>query len=272
MRRFYFKLFLLPLCCMLFALNARAEQEEGVALSEEERKAAVEKIFAGYEAKLTAGKVALKDNLASLNLTDEFRYLPPAEADNFLSQVWGNPPGAETLGMIFPTTENVKSTWAVIVTYSEDGYVSDKDATTINYDSLLKDMKSGEEEVNQERKEEGYPAVHLVGWAEQPTYNQAEHKLFWAKELEFEGEKPNTLNYNVRALGRHGVLVLNAVASMDELPAIRENINKLLPLVQFEEGKRYADFSPSVDKVAGYGLAALVGGTIASKAGFFKVL
>jgi len=45
-----------------------------------------------------------------------------------------------------------------------------------------------------------------------------------------------------------------------------------LGALQFVEGKRYADFNSSTDKVAEYGLAALVLGVGAKKLGMFAVV
>jgi uncharacterized membrane-anchored protein len=46
----------------------------------------------------------------------------------------------------------------------------------------------------------------------------------------------------------------------------------VITFVEFNEGHRYADFIPGTDKVAEYGIAALIAGGIAAKAGLFKVL
>jgi uncharacterized membrane-anchored protein len=43
-------------------------------------------------------------------------------------------------------------------------------------------------------------------------------------------------------------------------------------MVDFDPGQRYADFNPSTDKLAAYGIAALVAGGIAAKAGLFAKL
>ena len=51
------------------------------------------------------------------------------------------------------------------------------------------------------------------------------------------------------------------------LPAARQ----LLSAVNFKEGKRYADFNSSTDKVAAYGLAALVAGVAAKKPGLLAL-
>jgi uncharacterized membrane-anchored protein len=90
--------------------------------------------------------------------------------------------------------------------------------------------------------------------------------------LKFGGEKENTLNYNIRMLGRRGVLVLNAVASMQHLAQVEAATPVILTMVNFQDGHRYADYNSSTDKTATYGLAALVAGGVAAKAGLFKGL
>jgi uncharacterized membrane-anchored protein len=164
------------------------------------------------------------------------------------------------------------SHWAVVITYGEDGYVKDNDAAAINYDKLLAQMKEGTQEVNKQREKAGYPPIELVGWATPPHYDQATHKLYWARELKF-GDRPNhTLNYSIRILGRRGVLVLNAVASMAQLKEVEAATPSILAMVDFQDGHRYADFNASTDKVATYGIAALIAGGILAKAGLFKLL
>ena len=49
-------------------------------------------------------------------------------------------------------------------------------------------------------------------------------KLFWAKRLQFGDQQGETLNYNIRVLGRRGVLDLNVIASMDALPFIDQRV------------------------------------------------
>jgi len=73
-------------------------------------------------------------------------------------------------------------------------------------------------------------------------------------------------------LGRRGYLSLNAVARMDELAEVKTGMQQLLPMVEFDTGSRYADYDKSTDKVAAYGIAALIGGGIAAKAGLFAKL
>jgi uncharacterized membrane-anchored protein len=213
--------------------------------------------------------------VAKLEVPPEFRYLSPDDTATVLTQIWGNPPSDEsTLGMLVPAEGKMTSedSWGVIITYEEDGYVKDDEAAKLDYDDLLKTMQEGTREGSKERVKQGYSSIELVGWAAKPRYDAAAHKMYWAKELKFEGGDENTLNYNIRILGRRGVLVLNAVAGMNRLGEIEQQTPKILSMVNFQEGHRYADFNPATDKVAAYGIAAMVTGGMLAKGGFFKVL
>ena len=221
------------------------------------------------------GEIKLKDGLATLKVPANFRYLDPDQTDTVLVKLWGNPPRQEkTLGMLFPAEIGAADpeSWGVVITYDEDGYVKDDEAASINYDDLLKEMKEGTREENQERTRQGYEAMELIGWAAPPRYDRAAHKLYWAKELSFGGDSEHTLNYDIRALGRSGVLSLNAVAAMGQLQAIEKDMREVLAFVEFNEGRRYGDYVAGVDKVAAYGIGALIAGKLAAKAGLFKLL
>jgi uncharacterized membrane-anchored protein len=211
--------------------------------------------------------------VASLHLGTRYRYLDPAETEKLLV-AWGNQPGSETEGAIVPADVEPFSHegWAVIVTYENDGHVDDSDAREFDYGDMLKDMKAGTESENAHRKKQGYEAVHLVGWAEDPHYDGATKKLYWAKELDFEGSQSHTLNYDVRVLGREGVLSMNAVAGIGQLDQIRRGMRPLIDVAEFNEGYRYAEYNPKTDKLAEYGLGALIAGGVAAKLGLFGKL
>ncbi len=224
--------------------------------------------------KYERGEIKLKDGLAKLKIPEGYRYLNPEDAEKVLVEGWGNPPSSKTLGMLFRSDVSPfgDDTWGVVITYQEDGYVKDDEASSINYTDLLKDMKESTVEENEERQKAGYEKVELVGWAEPPHYDKANHKLYWAQELKFGDETNHTLNYDVRVLGRRGVLSLNAVASTSQLQSIQEDMQSVMSFVEFNEGNRYSDFTPGVDKVAAFGIGALIAGKLAAKAGFFKLL
>ena len=218
---------------------------------------------------LKSGSVDLPNGVARLDLPDTFRYIGPDDSRRFLEEGWGNPDGSGQIGMLLPTDTDLftSSGWAVVISYEEDGYVSDRDANQIDYDDLLESMQASARKGNEARTRQGYEPVTLVGWAASPYYDSAAKKLYWAKELQFGDAPKHTLNYNIRVLGRKGVLVLNAVADMDQLPLIEDRMEQVIGFTNFKEGHRYSDFDPGVDKVAAYGLAALTGGKVAAKIG-----
>jgi uncharacterized membrane-anchored protein len=225
--------------------------------------------------KYQRGEVVLKNGLATLKVPEGVEFLNGQDAHTVLVKLWGNPPMPDPLGLLMPVNAGPLSpdSWAVIITYEEEGYVKDQDAEKIDYADLLKQMQKDVHDTNKEREKQGYPAVELIGWAAPPHYDKAVHKLYWAKQLKFGGGDEDTLNYNIRILGRRGVLVLNAVAAMPQLPEIERNAPKILAALDFNPGNRYADFSAaSGDKVASYGIAALVAGGVAAKLGLFKGL
>ena len=221
------------------------------------------------------GKVAVPKAHATLNLTPDFRFLDASDAQRVLEQFWSNPPDSSVLGMLVPTSKPLTDpdgSWAIVVTYVADGYVSDTDASKIDYTKMLKDMQDSSREENEERKKQGYSAVEIVGWATQPHYDAASNKIYWAKELNFSDAREHTLNYDIRVLGRSGYLSLNAVAGMSQLQTVQSQMPNVLAMTEFDQGQRYSDFNASTDKIAAYGIGALVAGAIAAKAGLFAKL
>ena len=224
--------------------------------------------------KFQRGEIVLPGGIATLKVPDSFQYLNPEDTERVLVDAWGNPKGDRTLGMITPSDVSLLADngWAVIITYQEDGYVSDKDADSINYDTLLEHMKEGIADENKERQKQGYQTIQLIGWAAEPHYDKNSHKLYWAKEIAFGDDKEHTLNYNIRILGRRGVLVLNAVSGMQQLSSIEQQMPVIISCTDFNPGYRYSDYKVGMDKTAEYGIAALVAGGIAAKTGLFTKL
>lgn len=249
--------------------------------SEEQAKAEMEAKFKALERDLhpQTGAVAIPAAHATLQLGNGYYYLPADEAKRVLTEAWGNPPDqvSDVLGMVFPAGKTFHDQgWGAVIAYEDTGHVSDKDAASQDYDKVLSDMQSTEEEANKAARDQGYAGAHLVGWAQSPTYDAARRTLIWARNIKFDGSEGNTLNYDVRTLGRTGVLSLNMVDSMDNLAAVRTAAAGLGSTVKFDSGSAYGDFNPSTDKLADYGLAGLVaagaGLAVAKKVGLLGII
>ena len=64
---------------------------------------------------------------------------------------------------------------------------------------------------------------------------------------------------------------MNMVTSLNELEGLKPVAEQQLAALEYNAGKRYADFDSKTDHVAEYGLAALVVGVAAHKLGFIAL-
>jgi uncharacterized membrane-anchored protein len=224
--------------------------------------------------KYESGAISLPAANVKLNIPKGFKYLNAAQASFVVEKVWGNPPRTGILGMLLPENSSVMddASYAFIITYDEMGFVKDGDADKINYDDLLKELQKDEVEENKSRVAQGFQEVHIVGWASKPFYDKTNKVLHWAKNIQFVGNDENTLNYEVRILGRKGVLSMNAVASLHNLDSVKKDIDKVLAIPSFSEGSMYKDFDSKTDNVAAWTIGGLVAGKLLLKAGLFATI
>ncbi len=182
----------------------------------------------------------------------------------------GNPPSPRMLGLMEPVAE--KDQWLVEFSYEDTGYVKDDEKDAIDAGAILDSIKAGTAEANKERARMGAPALTIVGWETPPFYDTTTHRLSWAVRGQSEGQF--VVNYNSRLLGRGGVMSANLIVDPKDLPATLPIYNQLLSGYAFVPGQTYAEFR-SGDKVAQYGLTALVAGgalAVAAKSGLLGKL
>jgi len=235
------------------------------------RKSELDLAFDAARATLTHGPAEIKlVEQAMLKLPKGFLFIPRLEAGGIMKAM-GNYVGDNLLGMVFPeSNEN----WFVVARYVSSGYIKDDDAKDWNAAGLLQNLRDGTEEMNKERKARRIAEMEVVGWVEQPRYEPASHQLVWSISSKDKGAPDNAdqgINYNTYALGRDGYVSMNLVTAMNSVDAHKPVAKQLLAALEFNNGKRYGDFNSSTDRVAEYGLAALVGGLAAKKLGLLAV-
>ncbi len=218
------------------------------------------------------GQIKLASAQATLNIANNFYFLNAADAEKVLAEVWNTPVDQPILGMILPATQTPfdKNVWAMVIRYEADGYIPDEDAADIGYADLLSAMQDEIQAGNTERLEQGRDPITLIGWAAQPQYDTKQHALHWAEEFQSGEDSLHTLSYNIRVLGRKGVLALSVIADIEQLPAIESQLSSIIGLVSFDPGATYEEFIPGSDKVATQGLSALVVGNTSTQTGFVK--
>lgn len=211
--------------------------------------------------------VDMGDDLATLQLSDSLLFLDKTDTEKY-NDLIGNISTGMEIGTVVPKDEG--QNWYVMFEYEDVGYVNDDDKEEIDADKILEAYSEGTEEGNKIREERGIPAMHVVGWDESPHYDEATHNLVWSMLLESEGEQ--FLNYNTRILSRYGYVSATLATDVGTIDAVRPQMREIINQFQFKEGKRYEDFNETTDKMAGYGLTALIAGgagVAAAKVGFF---
>ncbi|WP_454616498.1 DUF2167 domain-containing protein [Bradyrhizobium cenepequi] len=161
--------------------------------------------------------------------------------------------------------------WFAVFSFDPSGYV--KDDETLDPDELLGILKKNNVSGNEERKRRGLQTLVLEGWYVVPHYDVQTKRLEWATKLrEQSGEV--TVNYTIRLLGRTGVMNAILVSNPSSLDNDIKAFKASLASFTFSPGQRYSEFRTG-DKVAEYGLAALIVGgaaAAAAKSGAFKAV
>lgn len=214
----------------------------------------------------TVGKLG---SLAEITVPEGYRFAGADGTRKFL-ELTQNPPSGAELGVIIPERkENQASNefWFVIFEFHEIGYVKDDDRDKLDAGNLLKELQTNTEEGNKERAKRGWPAYTIDGWYKPPFYDVSTKNLTWATRghaLE-NGKAENSVNYSVRILGRRGTMDVDLVLGPDVVSDVMPQFAEMLKGFSFKTGHSYAEFRPG-DKVAEYGLAALVAGGAAAVA------
>jgi uncharacterized membrane-anchored protein len=203
------------------------------------------------------GTAPIGADLAEIQLGENYVFLDAAGTAR-LMELTQNPVSGQELATVAPVSDDEH--WFLIFEFDEVGYVSDEEKNSLDADAMLASIREGTEQANKERSARGWPTMRIVGWHEKPHYDQATNNLSWA--IIGEGDGGRAINRIVKILGRRGVMTATLVASPDELAAAVPHVDALLDAYTFRPGHTYAEFVPGKDKLAKYGLTALVVGGV----------
>jgi uncharacterized membrane-anchored protein len=210
---------------------------------------------------------------ATLKLPADYFFVPKIEGQRVLRALGNVVDDTSFVGLVVGKRQN--DDWLVTIRYIKEGYIKDDEAKNWNADELLKNISEGAEQANKDRLARGFPEMQVMGWVEPPAYDASAHRLVWSLLAKHKGEPddaPKNVNYNTYALGRDGYFSLNLLSSSDRIAGEKPVAHELLDDLRYNVGKRYEDFSATTDRVAEYGLMALVGGAVVKKLGLFALL
>lgn len=216
--------------------------------------------------------VDLGRDIAELEVPEGIRFLGTQDARRIL-EMMGNRTDDSVLGLVMPTAD-AEGDWFVVFEWQPIGYVKDAENEKIDADELLENIQEATEAGNEWRAENNLPALHVTGWAEAPNFDTTSHNLVWATLAKSEGASGESANYNMRLLGRRGVVSATLVESAENLAQSKPAAIALVKGFRFKPGSSYAEWKDG-DKIAEYGLAGLVAagaGAAAVKLGLFGVI
>lgn len=202
---------------------------------------------------------------ATIGLEGGLGFLGAADTNKFM-QLTGNLPRTDAF-----TVASQEQGWFAVFSFVGDGYV--KDDEKIDAAALMEVLKENNKRGEEKRKQQGLPSLVLDGWFIPPRYDTENRRLEWATLLHTsDGSK--TVNYATKVLGRSGHT--SAILVSDPQNAERDirSFKTALRGFEYVPGERYSEWKQG-DKVAAYGLGALVLGgaaAVATKKGFWAVL
>ena len=202
---------------------------------------------------------------AKIRIPEGYSFLDDKNTRRFL-ELMGNPP-RDNHYLISPANLD----WFAVFSFDAVGFI--KDDEKIDAEALLDSLKKGDGSGNEERKRLGMSPIYTDGWHVPPHYDSGSKRLEWGMRLRDEKGGLH-VNYTSRLLGRSGVMSAILVSSPQTLNEDMKAFNSALAGYDFVAGEKYAEFK-SGDKIAEYGLAALVVGgaaAAAAKGGLFKWL
>jgi uncharacterized membrane-anchored protein len=206
-------------------------------------------------------------DIAQISVPRGYRFTGKTGTQKLL-ELTQNPSNGDELGALIPVLGKDDDVWFVVFEFDDSGYVRDTEKDSLDAGAILESIKKATEESNKVRAQKGWPAFRVVGWSQKPFYDARTHNLTWAilgASQEPGKSEEQALNYSVRLLGRRGIMKADLVLSPGQVTKVVPQFDTLIDAFSFEPGQTYTDWR-SGDKVAKYGLTALIVGGAAAAA------
>jgi uncharacterized membrane-anchored protein len=205
---------------------------------------------------------------ATARIDSDRWYLDVADTKKYFRLTENLVPEAEVVLIL----DSGNNGWAAYFSLLDTGYI--KDLEPPDSDATLEEAKDNNIAANVYRQEQDLPLLYVDRWAIEPRYDPNANLLEWAMVLTSTSSdvaQSEVINYHTRILGREVTMQVVLVCSSDVLESSIVELKETLRAYNFNAGQRYADFKEG-DRVAQYGLAALITGgaaALATKKGFW---
>ena len=188
-------------------------------------------------------------SLAQIELPEGYIFLDKEDTETLLTLL-ENPLTGLEIATVASASEDEQ--WFLFFEWDPIGWVDDSEKDDLDADAMLKAIRKGTEMANEERRERGWATMEILGWLEEPHYDEMTNNLTWAINGRSEGTP--VINRLVKLLGRRGVMTVTLVCSPEELRLASLESDALIDGYSFQTGSRYAEYLPGKDTVAKVGL------------------
>jgi uncharacterized membrane-anchored protein len=213
---------------------------------------------------------ATMDNIGQVKVPAGYKFTGKA-GTNTLMDLTRNLRNPKDMGLICPVTWDPlqlgNTDWFSVFVWEDIGYVKDDEKASLDANAIMQSLRQGNEQGNQQRARQGLPELELVGWEQQPFYDPQTNLLSWGTRARQKGQivVGDVINYNARILGRGGVMSVELIITPEHLQRELPKYKEIVKAFSFLPGQKYAEWRPG-DKVATYGLTALISGGIVAAA------
>lgn len=182
----------------------------------------------------------------------------------------GDSSSSETIDAVIYSEDDKNN---VILEFYPEGYISLDDWDKVDANAMLTEISEGTEAANKERAKIGLEPLHVVGWIKPPYLNRKTNTVYWS--IEGKDDENSFVNSIALRLSRNGYEKFTLMTDKETFTSGPNVLQKMLRVHNFDSGYRYEDHVPG-DKMAEYGIAALVaasvGAKIAKATGLFLIL
>lgn len=208
--------------------------------------------------------------ISTLEIPEGFFFAGAQDASKVM-EYYGNISSGAEIGYLESAASNG---WWALFQFDPVGFIKDDDKDQLDADKLIASLREDQVRANEQRRAMQVSELEIDGWFKEPFYNDETQNLEWCTRLREQGVDEPFANHNIRILGRYGVTRIILVADLDELDVAIPELAEILKSYDYLPGNTYAEYRKG-DKVAKYGLTALVAGgaaAVALKSGFFKYI
>ena len=204
------------------------------------------------------GPQTLAASKSVVTVPDGYRMVVGDDARRLL-ELAGNPADPEIeADVVTPGFEQ-----EVMFEFFNVGFVTVDDWGDVDPGEMISAIRENTENENKNREARGVSPIHVVGWLKEPTLDRASNAVYWAIEAD-DGGPTRLVNSIALKLGRSGYEKLIWITDKNSYKPQGGALDVLRDAHTFNTGSRYSDYVTG-DRLAGYGVAALVGAVAGAK-------